>query len=606
MKVIHPIIFKFGGIKSEVVDESSRSQYLTFLKSLKIDRNISIASHNLFGNEYRTIPISKDIIQESPDSIAPIFINWCEKESGLITDFKIINSNIIFLIDLRGIKRDQQVYHISIALNKLLENEIEGEVKSIILLDKLPQKDDLIYKHIFSQVEKKRIIVYDNSFFSEKIAVSITRDNTKNNIVGRLYSRDISVETFRGKLVRRIGHFKSLSVPNICYRYFYDGRYCHEEIKKLTLEFILDNISNLDRFEYIFYISKKSTWLRESISALSGDLEADYNDIFKSFKGAYNAHNIPDDIIESYKGGGVLLITDILNTAERMKESISSLMKTVGDNSNLYLFSILNNSIKAENEINTRRINIGSDIYDVQYILDVDFPEEDSESCKLCKLNIDESNIENDTHLKFRSYDFWELSDLHKFEFEPYKPNIPEREKLLVPIFISWMVDNAPYLAYKFNMFLELTKFKTKLNFGIIYPDEKKSADSQNPEIYESTSSIFALKINEIFRVPIIGVPRKIIDDVYSGRLSLSQFNRLEFDWKQNISKVPPDTELIILDEFHLGGSTLTGLKKILTWIGKPAKGYFTIADFNPKKTAEYNNIKSNFHSYNLYEFDYN
>lgn len=608
MKIIYPIIFKFGDILIETINEHSKDKYLALSKNVIGSNEVVWANDNdkTIDNLFYTTNIYKQTAQEVPDFIAYLFDSWLKEKTKIFAEEKITNQDVVFLIDLRGIDRDQQIYHLSILLNRILSKEPNGSLKAILILERNPVKGDILFKHLFALENVGKVIHVDKTHDILTDA-TLPTDNQDEIQINRIYPDSVSSETLQGKLIRKVGHFKPDSETEICSRHFYDARYCDIDVRKLTLEFIISKPFNVSEFEYIFYISRVSPWLRESMSALSGDIEADLKNKFTSFKGAFNYEKIDDQIIANYKGGHILLVADFMNTAKSIKKAISDVgSKLVAlKKDKLHLLSILNNTLQKDYKDNVRAFNIGATPYEVPFMAGVEVKEDAKKDCELCKLNIVHSDLFEDTYLKLRSFDFWDIGDENGYDFEKYKPDYAGRERLYVPTFVNWLNENAPYLTYKFQKFIEKEKINSQLNLVIIHPDETKGKEGEGRKLEETASGRFAHKLKEILKSTIIGVPRNVIDDVINGKLKKDEIVNMDAEWKNAIKNIPPsNTDVIILDEFYKGGKTFETIREIIQWLGNDAKGFFTIADFNPSKAKEYRETHEKFEFYNLYEFN--
>ncbi len=598
MNIIYPLVFRFGNIKKELITEPEWQSYNLLVTGILGKKNYAWASEK--GESLNilnySIPIYKQQSQENAGFLGYRFLKWAYEETRIAkaNTRRLIDSQTVILIDLRGIDRDQQIYHLTYQLRILIEGE--KSLKAILIFDRLPVYDDFLFKHVFYLKEAGIIEVVDNtaSEFSKSYKTKLEYSDT--------------VQRLSGKLIRKLGHFKSSKNKNICRRYFYDGRYCDEEIRELTLDYISRLNINKDELEYIFYISKESPWLKTSMSVLSGNIEFELKEDFNGFKGAYNIEKLSHKIIKNYGGGHIILVADFLNTSNTLKESVVTVReKLIGLNrKKLHLISIINN-IRRGGKPSTgfRDIKIEDDNYRVKYFVDVELEESPSSECDQCELDLGQTDTEKEDVLRMRSFDFWDLASKSKYETEQVKPILPDRKQIYTPKFSLWLDNHAAYLVYKFNKFIDENYINTSLNFVVIYPEEKVTK-SKDGALKFSASGLFARKLNEILKVNIIGIPRIIIDKVSKGQLGYDSLSSINEDWKTDIVEIPPKTDIIILDEFHKGGSTIKSIRGILEYLGSPAKGYFSIADFNPEKGETYSQDDGDFKYYNLYEFNIN
>jgi hypoxanthine-guanine phosphoribosyltransferase len=362
--------------------------------------------------------------------------------------------------------------------------------------------------------------------------------------------------------------------------------------------------------EYIISASNMSPWLNLSMSALSGDLEADQKEIFSRYKGAYSYEKLFSNVFDDYKDGTIILVVDFINSGETIKSQIVKIFDRFKEKgftkSKLRLVSILNNE-KERIELGKREVSIINEKFEVSYFLDVSQSERAQDDCDHCRFGYDHDNFEEEKFLKFRSYDFWKLADEYDFEEEKFKPEYAGRERIKkVPIFLNWLRIYAPYLAFKFKKYIEFLDINKQLNFALVYPDESKRIIEEENGPKESASMVLAKKINEIFGISIIGIPRTVVDDVKGKRIKMHDITDSNEYWKKTITSIPPNTDLIIIDEFLKDGGSLDSMISILEWLNKPAKCFFAIADLNSKNRKHMRNVKEGFEILSLYDLNYN
>ncbi len=593
IKVIYPLVFNFGEVVVKDIDQTEKEKYLSL--SQKVLKSQQVNWPNSLGNTqkilFRTSKISKADAQERPDYIVTVFDDWLKNTAKVSDGNNLNDKNAVFLIDFRGIDRDQQIFHFSIALTRLLVPENNDQCRAILIFDALPGDDDAIFKHIIDLKKIGKVVLVDKS--DEILADS-----------------KITLESFKTKLIRKVGHFKLNENSNDCCRYFYDAAYGTKELRKLLLDHLFSIATDTEQFEYIFYTSKVSPWLRETLSAVSGDLEKDYTKQFPLFKGAFNYEQIHQELVDKYKGGNILLVADCINTAHALNRAIVAIQKNFPAlaSSNFHIISVLNNTSRGTYTDETRTVRIikNQREFQVPTLVSVNIDEVPSGECPLCKLKIAHTDLEEDNYLKLRSYDFWKLSDKAGYEFEPFKPGQNAEEKLYVPVFLNWLEENASYIAYKFLRTIDEKKVSSQLDFVIIYPDETGQSGFENMPIVKTASGKLAETLKEIFNKSAIGIPRNIITKVNRGKAKMEQINNLKESWVKAIKDIPLETDIIILTDFSKSCKTFECINSIVGWLDKTTKCYFTIADFNPTITGVYNDKHKDVEFCNLYEFHNN
>lgn len=611
MKILYPLTFEFGKMFREPITEKELALYLFIANTIIPGEEFQIAKTDTGGESliHYTFPIYKNTEQEDPDYISEYFLKWCNGITKLTSDAKLIDDSSLISIDIRGINREQQVYHLSWAVKHILSKEPNNKVRIILICDSVPSKEDALFKHIYSMIQEGKMVLIDENGNMEAIESIPSLDKDKFSSILNLAEEDIK-EKLRGKLIKKVGHYRIDEKRKICSKYFYDAKYCGNEITKLMQEYVENGNGLVGNLEYILYSSSMSPWLGLFMSAFSGDLEADKKDIFTNYKGAYNIDIISNELFDNYKGGAILLVVDFINSAETIKTQIVKIFdrfKPKGlTNVNLKLLAILNNE-DGKSGNSKRKVVIINDEFEIDYFLGVTQNEDPEDECDKCRYGYEHNSVFEDEYIKFRSYDFWKLADEFGFEMEKFKPAYDGRERInLVPSFINWLKTYAPYLAFKFKNYIEHLDINKQLNFAVVFPDETVRDTGEECSHQDSASMLLAHKINEIFGISIVGIPRSAIDAVKKKQMKMSDIKDSEASWKTRIINMPPNTDIIILDEFLKDGGTLDSIISILQWLNKPAKCFFSIADLNPQKSKSLKNMKDGFEVLSLYDLNYN
>jgi hypothetical protein len=299
-------------------------------------------------------------------------------------------------------------------------------------------------------------------------------------------------------------------------------------------------------------------------------------------------------------------VADCINTARSVREAAKKVIQafTLEMGENFHAMSILNNIDNGGSQDNKRIVEVNGQNITLPFLIGVHIEEIPTKKCVLCSLKIPHSDLFEDDYLKLRSHDFWKLSDKGGYEYEILKPEYAGRKRIYVPIFLNWFNDNATYVAYKFENFVNQRKVINQLNRIIIYPDETRASTIRVNDVTKTASGQLAHKLKELFNYSIIGIPRNIIDQVTADKFGMSEIKNLADSWVHSIKNIPLETDIIILDEFHKGGKTLESIRDIINWLDNKANCFFTIADFNPLETLNHREKYSELEFYNLYEFN--
>ncbi len=611
MKILYPLTFEFGKMFREPLTEKELALYFFLANNTITEEQFQIAKIDKKGEvlTHFSIPIYKNTEQEDPDFISDYFLKWCNENINLTKESKLNDQTSIISIDIRGINREQQVYHLSLAVKHILSNEPKNIIRVILICDNTPQKEDALFKHIYALIGEGKMILIDQNGNMEAIDSIPKLDKEKMKGLLSLAEEDIKLK-FKGKLIKKIGHYRIDEKRKICSKFFYDAKYCDNEIAKLLQDYVEKGNGLADSLEYILHSSNMSPWLGLFMSAFSGDLEADKKEIFTNYKGAFSIDIISNDLFNNYKGGVILLVVDFINSGETVKSQIVKIFnrfKIKGlTNANLKLLAIMNNDEYKSNNYK-RKVVIINDEFEIDYFLDVSQTEDPEDECDKCRYGYEHNKVSEDDFIKFRSYDFWKLADEFGFEEEKFKPEYDSRERISkVPSFNNWLKVYAPYLALKFKNYIEYLDINKQLNFAVIFPDETLRNEVEDCEQEDFASMLLANKINEIFGISIVGIPRKVIDAVKEKEMKMTDIKNSQDQWKSKIKNMPPNTDIIILDEFLKDGGTLDSIINILEWLNKPAKCFFSIADLNPQKSKTIKIKKEGFEVLSLYDLNYN
>lgn len=611
MKHIYPVVFSFGETLRYKIDEQDQKYYLSTCRALinneECNWGNTTASAGATKEPFYSIPIFSHSPSLDSDILRNLFKEWSTSSFPIIEDGKLINNDIIVLIEIKGINRDQLIYPLSNFITDVLNTEPLGSPRFIFFLDKLPSDDDKIFSHLNALVTDQKVILIDSE--GNHVGTCSSSFKIEKYKSSREYRDLDSSQGIRRKLIKKHGHFQRLDGTGHCSRFFFDAHYCQAEIKDLILKHIDKHAFESEKFEYIIQLSKISEWLSLSVSSADGVLLSDGKEKYKNYKGVINFHNIDDYGEIVYEGGEILLVTDVIDSGKSIRDCIPKLFETFKGltSENLMKLSVLNNIKKGNYDSSTKRRKVhlnGIDFY-FSYMVEIEAIELLHSKCPQCQLNLEHTPISGDLKYELTSFDYWELNKTH--ELIPEKYGFSSRDAMLnIPNFLKWFENDAPFFAYKFE--LALRSYSINHPLTIVFPDETVNESGVQLTLEETASGKFVKRLKEIFKnqyIQYIGIPRKIIDDIRDEKIEVSELNNLNTeDWVYNLENLPPEQKIIIVDEFHRGGSTFESMFKIVSYFKKKPICYFPIVDFNPNKSKTYAEIYDGIQVLTLYSFN--
>jgi hypothetical protein len=581
--LLYSIKFDFLELLKRTINENEKKLYFSTVKALTTDKELSFADNT----NNTTIPIST--FQFQSDSYSYIlkdkFNEWIITAGLINEEGKLVKNSFYISIDITKNVSDKLCIQLFYYLSKILKLlQHDNNIIFFIFMDILPSDNDVLLDSIKAEVDKELIFLInanDGEFLPQKKNVEYDKVRFKKKY--KLLLPD-NKYLLKQKLIRRLGHFKIRGKEHFCYRFFYDGSFCIEEVKNLLFEYI-ENSSDSDKFELIVYSAKYSPWLKESIDLLPEIKTIAFESI--------------DQCVGNYQSGKLLFITDLVCSGDSIKEMITTLLNKLPnlENDKIDILSILNSAKPEENNENKRKMTINNYDFQIKYFVDVNVDIKTIEdNCEMCKLGLSFDNIGSDNIQKLNSYNFWYLSDESKYEEEKYGR---QADKLMkrVPIMRDWFNDNSAYIVYKYINLLETIKINAKFGSIFIYPKEKVTEDEPTP------SNKLAESFKIFFNAKEIGIPREIIDKYKNAYESIKDIDDIQEDWIKTLKEQSPDKNYIIIDEFHKEGGTFESMLKILKQLNRYPKCFFPVINFNPQKNEEYKRNYEDLQILSLYEF---
>lgn len=599
MKNIYPLIFSFGDSLRYKINEQDRKYFFSTTRALLNNEECSwgtIPDHENW-ELFFTIPISATTPSRDNNVLQYRFNERVRDKFKIIKDNKFINDNTIILIEIKEISRDQLIFPLSLSISEILASEPKNVPRIIMFLDRLPTRDDTIFSIIYKLSEEGKIILVDKAGTALPANAGVGSFKLEKFLSSRKH-RDIDLhEAIKRKLIRKHGHFERLDKSPYCNRFFYDASYCIAEIRQLIVDFITSSAFKSEKFEYIIQLSQFTKWFPLAVSGADGYLKSvdakGKHKKYKNYKGVIIFHEIDHNTTPAYGGGNILLVADVIDTGKSIRESLPIIFKMFPNlaTESLLKLAVLNNASRgnADKTTKVRKISLSGTDYEFHYMAEFESNEfERNKTCPQCLLHLEHTSIEDEPPYTLTSYDYWEFNK--KYGLVPENYGYGNREALpLIPHFIKWFEDDAPYFVQKF--LLNLNENGITHPFTLVFPDEIENEEGHNLTLEETASGKFVIRLKEIFSdkyIQYIGIPRKTIEDLKNNKIQLTELDSLSDDWLYNLNNLPTDQRIIIIDEFHKGGSTISTIIRILTYYKKMAVCYFPLVDFNPIKSSKY------------------
>jgi hypothetical protein len=581
--MLYSIKFDFKELSRRQINENEKKFYRSTINALISDNTLSFADND----NNVTIPVPSFQLQNDNSSyiLKDKFNDWIVNAGLLNKDGNLIKKSFYVSIDITKNESDKLCIQLFYFLSEILRlSHNEGDIKFFIFLDILPSENDVLWDSIKTNANKELIFlinVKDGGFLPQKDIEKYDKVRFKEK--RKLLLPD-NLYLLKQKLIRKLGHFKVEGKEHFCNRFFYDGSYCVEEVKSLLMDYI-ESSSDSEKFELIVYAAKNSPWLKQSIDLLPVELVA------------IAFENI-DECIEAYQGGKLLFITDLIYSGDSIKEMITKLSNKLQnlEKNKIHILSILNSGNETESAENIRNITINNYNYKITYFVNVIVDSKTSkDNCEMCKLEMSFDNTKSESIHKFKSYDFWYLSDCAGYEQEQY--GRPENELMkITTIMNNWFDDNSAYIVYKYINLLESIGINAKFGSIFIYPKENAKDGKPTP------SNRLAESFKNFFDAKEIGIPRELIDEFKEK--PINGIDYIQDDWIKTIKEQPRSQNYIIIDEFHKGGKTFESMVKILEYLDRYPRCFFPVINFNPQKNEEYKKNYKDIHILSLYEFN--
>lgn len=585
--------FSFGSVLEKNITPQYYEYYRAYFSKLF---NIDYQASEKEVDKIKSIPINENNAQLA--GILQIKLLEKLKANNLINSQGcFINDSDFIVIDLRGIIKSVSFFPLAIeVLNITKKDSISNDnPRCAIIMDSLDE-----YISFLSMMEhiilRKKLFIIDkkNRYIYNSVHVKLNRTFNFDRV------SKSPLELIQYKLIRKIGHYKRPleGEHTACIQYFFDGQYCVDEIAELIIKKVLRlKQNNHFNVNYIAYYCPESQWLEEAIYKSENEIKRESIRKKIDLISSFNVESMSDR--ETYKGQ-ILFITDIIHSGENTKKAYFSL-KEKCPKAEIKLLSIFHSGDKKEYIVtnNVRKINVSSQDYvDVEFFLSVKqvYYEKSINECPMCGYDLlpfyNKDTLEND---RLTSYELWLMCDeagYQKEDFPPTEERAQDHIKVM-PNSINLMLNNAPYLANKFDLMLMKAGLNKESELFLIFPDETsnplvlKNRDVDKIDITDTPSGYFIESIKQLrtrhsfMNYQFFGIPREIIYKIQTKTMSLESLASEYPEFHKSVEKLPEN--LVIVDELNYSWGTFNAIYSILTYFHKRVCGYFPLFDYTTK-----------------------
>lgn len=588
MRIVFPIIFKDKISSVHKLSHYQQDNYNKLIGGI-LNENFKLGIIN--ENEYSDI-LQTPIDSTRSEDIRDYIINNISNNSTIINNGIFANDEISIFIDASEIKREPVIFSLLFAISSFLNKEFV-KLRFMLLINDLQTTKELTLTFFSDYIDKNQLLIFD---LTGKTANEKYRDVFDENIkdlISKLYiPLHLLIEK---KIVTKLGHFKreDKGTNHLCFRTYLDGRFCIKEIVSYITAYLEEKHI---KKPIVIYNSKHSPWLYDVIYSLSSKkIIGDFFDVFlladEEIKHKFESLKKTD--------AKALFLTDLINSGSTFVDNYNQIKKHTFFSiysSNILFLSILNNREKYSNKSKQHRIRkvkiTNTTTISVDYIVDVIVNEDYKNNCILCKLGVPLSNFDQNYKTGLTSFEFWEMCHRATYIYEEVHP---KHRKAVKPYpYMSHLIEeNSQYIAYKFELALRSKNIETN-DIVLILPDESK----KGKEFIHTPSGKLAQCLNFIFDIEYIVIPRSVIDK-FTGKPFQLKGDTI---WEKQI--IQTSKKVIVVDESHIGGSTFETLFEILSSLHKEPLVFFSLIDFNPKKSTKYR-TKKGIDTLNLYEYQY-
>ena len=441
----------------------------------------------------------------------------------------------------------------------------------LLLLPELPAPETASIQH-FSRVDKLpkkyRLSVISNDgshiLVPEKGWKVSSLEIRYQKLTRRLEQPDAS-QLFEKKIVRRLGHFKRAKHGGGCRLYSYATDNCTDELEELIKTWW----SNCRiKPKAIVYDSRNNPSLAQAIKAFAASKK-----LF--FQRVDDVVSMPEIAKDTSSRNPCLLIVDVIETGGTLLRHADHL-KAVG-------VDISRDVLAAISKGPTKQVKIGQ--FNVTSFASKT-GEPETADCVQCRLGLPLTSDDEESFLKLRSFDIWEMASAVGWEAETDVPDHRNGYEV-VPRFPEMLKRYGDWIAYKMEHLYK--SFPHPDNVFVIHPEEDGAiAVSEN------------LQIRFRNKLTVIKVPRpamKLARDEGSWKKAIEKWDG-DDGWLKQLESLG-DASAIITDIFNASGTTFRSILDLLTHFDLRVLCYFPVVDRDCIENSE----KYSILRYSLYDW---
>jgi len=496
----------------------------------------------------------------------------------------------VCIVDLRPANRTRRIFAvyprsfatIGDTLYRMAQMGVFGDTHLLVIVPELGTPEDYPFRTFAALSRTDRLSIVDT-----RGSVWSTRYNApKSRDIAAAFSADRpeNSEALQTKMIRRLGYFPQLDGNGdveAYTRYFFDGRYCTQEIRALLFERILPLVPSSEGAA-IVYEGDVSAWLGGPLLEVVSDLrrELDRDDIRavaraefggdpsgKSLRTAIVLH----PVVHRGRSFGQL-VEETRNWAPAATITGICVVTTGGENRPEQM-RVADEEIQLQHLMTAGQLQVRRTAFspDPSYY---------------------EATVRGEERfLSFTSGDFWQL--VREAGFTPERDPQDYRNALrCVPDLLKFVERNGAWIANKIEVAIEVVARRRAIEVSLALVAEEQGATRLADTLAETLG-------NAPLRVP----RQALTDWETAGRSNglLEKWRREGTGWLRDADGAP-EREVVVVDEFAYSGKTLGSMASLLEAVGFDVRLVLALAVFSRRSVES---TLSGYESFALYETEW-
>ena len=551
------IQFRLGDVVPEVIEDETSKFYDWLAACVAGGQTVTACESPFF-----TTPISN---RETNDSNSFLLhkrvLDWHKKHKELAE---------IFIIDVNsspGIFRAHLAHQLERAVQNLMGQgapvtPATANPALVLLLPELPPPGEITVLH--SLVEAGSVVLLGQNGAHHAGPRKLTGYSDEQLRIKLFTARGDLEERLSRKMIRRVGHFERSALENqqVCSRYFYDGRFCSDEIVKL-LERELGTKTKPPRL--LFYQCDASPWLMEPLLALQNRRSLQLINL------GTDGRN-PGRFRRTERNGPAMLLVDFVASGKTLRDLLQKIWQLGWRRDEVDVRAVMVTSPTDRQSKIREYQEADGELIQIRYFMEASEILTPAQDCVLHQLKQALTAPDVELYRMLTAYEHWTmaLEAGTKPEDNPPVGREPFGEVINYP---SMIEKYGAWLALKVGELLFRKPGSLPADAVIVCPE------------HEVGSQAFTDYLKFLLDFTVIRIPRKVIDeyrkDAVAAEAQTTAIKNEDPDWYRDLLTASP--EIIVIDEFNASGGTFEGMKKLLNTFGKTVQCFLSLNDLNPK-----------------------